>query len=263
MSDKKKTSTSRKNEKNDMTNIIIAVITAVIIVATICIALVVWKTSPSTQNSNTIPQVNHEATPEEMIKTYDEVSETGTVSKSDSKVYNYFMSHYQDDYYLVNEVEYSIVDNISGQYSEYYETHIRAYSSDGYLYSNKILASYDEKDYTSSSEVVLRTPEKNYLLYPDFKHYMEYEATPYTNTISFPVDEFKTGTIKINGRDYYYEEYSDNSITYRYCFDENNELLYNIASSSTGTITTRYIEYSKNVDYSLFEIPEGYTLVSQ
>ena len=65
MSDKKKTSTSKKN---DMTNIIIAVITAVIIVATICIALVVWKTSPSTQNSNTIPQVNHEATPEEMIK---------------------------------------------------------------------------------------------------------------------------------------------------------------------------------------------------
>ena len=261
-----KKSNKKVSKKDDLTNVIIIVTTAVIIVAIIVLTVLYYISNPTqnTDEATVIPQTSHTPTPTEMIKTYDDVTESGTVSKADSKVYNYFMSHYQDDYYLVNEVEYSIVDKVSGQYSEYYETHTRAYSADGYLYSDKKLSSYEEKDYTSSSEVTLRTPDKNYILYPDFKEYMEYPAgEPYTNTVNFPVDEFKTGTIKINGRDYYYESYSDEKgITYRYCFDDSGELKFDIATSISGTITTKRIEYSKNVDYSLFRVPEDYTLSS-
>ena len=84
----------------------------------------------------------------------------------------------------------------------------------------------------------------------------------YENSINFPVEQFETGTVNINGYEYYYEQYTDtNGITYKYCFDKNDELIYRISSSSTGTITERYMEYSKDVDYSLFEIPADYTLV--
>ena len=251
----------KKKKELELSTIIICVVTGVIIAAIILLGVVLLKNGGSDNSTGTTaPQTDHITTPQEMIKTYNEVTETGTVSKADSKVYNYFMSHYKDDYYVVNESEYSIVDSVTGQYTEYYETHTRAYSKDGYLYSNKKLSSYEEREYTSPSEVIIRTPTKNYILYPDFKQYMEYEGSLYTNTISFPVDEFKTGTIKINGSDYYYEEYTDNNVTFRYCFDSDGELKYDICSSASGTITTRRIEYSKDVDYSLFKVPDDYTL---
>ena len=254
----------KTNKKDDLTNVIIIITTAVLVISIVILAIVLIKPAEEQQNPGEVatgPQTSHTPTPTEMIKQYDQITETGTVSQADSKVYNYFMSHYQDDYYLVNEVHFSIVTS-EGQYTEYFETHTRAYSKNGYLYSDKKVASYDEKDYVSSSEVILRTPDKNYLLYPELNNYMEFDGTPYTNTISFPVDEFKTGTIKINGRDYYYEEYTDNNITYRYCFDDDGELKFDISTSVSGTITTRRIEYSKDVDYSLFTIPDNYELVN-
>ena len=212
-----------------------------------------------TDKTTTTPQSSHTATPTEMIKTYDDVTVTGSVAEKDSKVYAYFMSHYQDDYYRVNELEYSIV--MDGNYAEYYETQTLAYSKSGYIYTENAQCQYSDKDY-SVPIVNLYTPEKTYTLYPEMQTYLEADGNTknYTNTVDFPGDTMKTGTININGRDYYYEECTDGQITYRYCFDANGELVYNIASSASGTITTRYVEYSKDVDYSLFEIPEGYTL---
>ena len=267
--EKKKISTSKKddkkktdNKKNDSINIIIGVTTAVLVIAVVCLAIVLWKTSPTKENSNTtIPQSNHETTPDEMIKTY-ETKETGSVSEVDSKVYSYFKSHFQDDYYRVNEIGYSII--VDGKYTEYFETETVAYSTQGNLYRKKTQSSYDNQQF-ESPVIELYTPEKSYLIYTDTASYFEGEQTTqnYENKIDFPGDTFKPGTINIGGRDLYYEETSDtNGITYRYCFDEGDNLVYNIASSSTGTITTRYIEYSKDVDYSLFKIPDGYTLVS-
>ncbi len=253
---------TKKNKKNDSINIIIGVITAVLVIAVICLAIVLWKTSPTKDASGTtVPQSGQETTSQEMIKTY-ETNETGSVSEADSKAYAYFKSHFQDDYYRVNEIAYSII--VDGKYTEYFETETVAYSTQGNLYRKKTQSSYDNQQF-ASSVIELYTPEKSYLIYTDTASYFEGEQTTqnYENKIDFPGDTFKTGTIDINGRDFYYEETSDtNGITYRYCFDEDDNLVYNIASSSTGTITTRYIEYSKDVDYSLFKVPDGYTLVS-
>ncbi len=261
-SKKAKDKKSKKKKENDSVNIIIGVTTAILVVAVICLSIVLWKTTPANEDSGTtVPQSDHETTPAEMIKTY-ETTETGSVSEADSKVYAYFKSHFQDDYYRVNEISYSVV--AEGNYTEYYETETVAYSTQGYLYRKKTQSSYEEQDYASPI-VEIYTPEKSYLVYTDTKSYFEGTQTTqnYENKIDFPGDTFKTGKININGRMYDYEETSDDDgITYRYCFDENGRLAYNIASSSNGTITTRYIEYSKNVDYSLFKVPEDYMLVS-
>ena len=261
MSEKEKKKNNISKE-NDSINIIIGVTTAVLIIAVICLAIVLWKTSPTKETSGTtIPQSNHETTPDEMIKTY-ETEETGSVSETDSKVYSYFKSHYQDNYYRVNEIAYSII--VDGNYTEYFETETVAYSTQGYLYREKVQSSYDKRQFESPI-IELYTPEKSYLIYTDTESYFESEQTTrnYENKIDFPGDTFKTGKININGQMYDYEETSDDQgIIYRYCFDEDDNLVYNIASSTNGTITTRYIEYSKDVDYSLFKVPDGYTLIS-
>lgn len=261
MSNKKQKENNK--EKNELLNIIVIVITAVVIVSLICATIIITKFQSKPTEAPTAPQdgTNVPATPQEMIKTY-EASESGTaVSETESKTWAYFTSHYQDDYYRVNEIAYSIVQE--GAYTEYYETETVAYSKQGYLYNKKTDSSYEEQEF-ANSVVQLYTPEKSYIIYPDMKSYFAGEQTTqnYKNNIDFPVDRFETGTININGFEYYYEQYTDTSgITYKYCFDKNDDLRYRISSSSTGTITERYIEYSKDVDYSLFEIPSDYKLV--
>lgn len=255
----------QKDDKNQMFNIIITSITAVVIITLVCVTIIVSKSQkPTQENENSVaatPQdgTNAPVNPLDLIKTY-QTSETGSVSETDSKTLAYFTSHYKNDYYRVNEIEYSIV--AEGSYTEYYETETVAYSTQGYLYNKKTHSSYNEQN-LSPAIVQLYTPTNSYIMYTDMKTYFKGDQNTqgYKNNIDFPGDSFKTGKININGREYYYEETTDeNGITYRYCFDENNNLMYNIATATAGTITTRYIEYSSNVDYSLFEIPKDYTL---
>lgn len=266
MSDKKYKNKNKKDEKNEMLNIMIIAITAVVVITLVCVAIIIAKTQNTAQENGDLPPAtpqdgtNAPVNPLDLIKTY-QVSETGSVSEAESKTLAYFMSHFKNDYYRVNEIEYSVV--VDGSYSEYYETETVAYSTQGYLYNKKTQTSYDEQD-LSSAIVQLYTPTNSYIMYTDMKTYFKGDQNTqgYNNNIDFPGDSFKTGKININGREYYYEETTDeNGITYRYCFDEKDILIYNIASATTGTITTRYIEYSNDVDYSLFEVPEDYTLV--
>ena len=268
MSDKKyrnKKYKNKKDEKSEMLNIIIIAITAVVVITLVCVAIIVSKSQKTSQENGNLPP----ATPQngtnaptsqlDYIKTYP-VSETGSVSEAESKTLAYFTSHYKNDYYRVNEIEYSIV--VDGMYSEYYETETVAYSTQGYLYNKKTQTSYEEQNF-SPAIIQLYTPTNSYIMYTDMKTYFKgnQNTQGYKNNIDFPGDSFKTGKININGLEYYYEETTDEKgITYRYCFDENDDLIYNIASAITGTITTRCVEYSSEVDYSLFEVPEDYTL---
>lgn len=282
MSSKKNNNKKSKDNNNEIFNIAIIVVTSVIVITLICVTIIVSKSRKNTesntanstnvsQNANSgkgsaplpqggvAPNSPDEISPEEMIKSY-ESDESGIVSEKDSKTYSYFMSHYQDDYYRVNEIAYSII--VDGSYTEYYETETVAYSTQGYLYNKKVESSYEEQDYASPI-VQLYTPTNSYIIYPDMESYFAGNQTTqnYKNTVDFPGDSFKTGTININGRDYYYEETTDESgISFKYCFDNDNDLRFTIASSPMGTITTRHVEYSKDVDYSLFEIPEHYVL---
>ena len=254
-----------KNKKDNMTNITIIMVTTIVVIAIILITVLYAINKPDENNQGTTvtPQSSHTQTPLEQIKRYDDITVTGSVSEADSKVYAYFMSHYQDDYYRANETQYSII--VDGKYTEYFETEVLGYSRQGYIYKQRAQCSYDEFDY-SSSIVEIYTPEKNYLIYPDTHSYFmgEQNTQNYTNTVDFPGDTLTTGEININGRKYYYEEAKDDKgISYRYCFDNDGTLSYTITSSTGGTITTRHIDYTSSVDYSIFEIPEDYILVSQ
>ena len=268
----------KTNEKDNLTNVIVFISTAVTVVAIIVIAVVYSITKPestsestsestqqgtleNTQAAPSVPQTSHTATPTEMIKKYDDVTVTGSVAEADSKVYAYFMSHYQNDYYRVNELHYSMI--VEGKYTEYYETEALGYSKQGYIYKSKSQCSYDEFDY-SSSIVEIYTPEKSYLVYPDTQSYFagNQNTQNYTNTVDFPGDTLTTGEININGRKYDYEEAKDDKgISYRYCFNDDGKLAYTVTSAAGGTITTRHVEYQNSVDYSLFKIPEDYMLV--
>ena len=251
----------KKSKKEDLTGVIVFIVTAVLVISIILIAVLCSGSDPQDSTGTQVtPQTSHTPTPTEQIKKYD-VTTTGTVAEADSKVYAYFMSRFQDDYYRINETHYSIV--MEGKYTEYYETEALGYSKQGYIYKSKSQCSYDEFDY-SSSIVEIYTPEKSYLVYPDTQSYFtgNQNTQNYTNTVDFPGDTLTTGEININGRKYYYEEAKDDKgISYRYCFDDDDKLVYTISSATSGTITTRHVEYKNSVDYSLFEIPEEYMLV--
>lgn len=257
---------SKKNTKEDLSGTIIFITTTVLVILIILIAVIYNINKPADNQQNTgevtpAPQTSHTLTETEQIKTYDDVTVTGSVAEADSKVYKYFMSHYQDDYYRINESLFSII--MEGKYTEYYETEILGYSKQGYIYKENAQCSYEDYEY-SSSVVSIYTPEKSYLVYPDTQSYFigEQNTQNYANKVDFPGDTLTTGEININGRKYYYEEAKDEQgISYRYCFDDNGTLVYTITSATSGTITTRHIEYKNSVDYSLFKVPENYTLV--
>lgn len=261
MSDKKQKNKG-KNEKGELLNIIITVVTAFIIVTLICSAIVMKKSDKKDETPAVAPQngTNLQPTAYDYIDSY-ESSASGTVSKDSSKTLAHFQSHYQDDYYRVNERKESYVEE--GEYMEYYYTETVAYSKDGYIYRKECQSSYEEQD-DMNSIAYLYTPTNSYIIYPGMNSYFKGDGNTqnYENTINFPVEQFETGTVNINGFEYYYEQYTDtNGITYKYCFDKNDELKYRIFLSPTKTVTERYMEYSKDVDYSLFEIPADYKLV--
>jgi len=246
MSDKK----NKKDEKNTSLNIKITIITAVIVVWAVCLALVLSKCDSSKKTE--VPPVDE--TP--AFTTY-ENTETGSVTKAESKTVAYFDSHFKDNYYRVKEIEVS-----SAEEGTYYITEAFAYTTDGYVYRKKAMATYDEMPYAEAT-VELLTPTNAYVIYPDMKAYFvsDGNSSVYKNTINFNTETFKTGTVDVHGIDYFYEEITDaNGIATKYCYDKNDELKYTISTTSQGTVTEAYKEYSKDVDYSLFEIPDDYVL---
>ncbi|MEE1042944.1 MAG: hypothetical protein UH854_03170 [Clostridia bacterium] len=244
---------NKKDNKNSSLTLKISIITAIIVVWVICLALVLSKCE-SDKEKNTVNPSEHEY--QEEIITYD-ATPSGKVTKEESKTLAYFNSHFTGDYYRVKEIEVS-----SLQDGTYYTTEIFAYSTQGYVYRESFQTTYDDIEYSASTAELL-TPTNAYIIYHDMQTYFnsEGDSSIYKNNINFTNDVFTTGTINIRGKDYYYEEFtSANGISVKYCFDENDRLLYNVSSNANGTITEQYIEYTNDVDYSIFQIPDDYRL---
>lgn len=244
---------NKKDNKNSSLTLKISIITAIIVVWVVCLALVLSKCESAKNPS--VDTTEHEHTETEII-TYD-AAPSGNVAKEESKTLAYFNSHFSEDYYRVKEIEVSSVQD-----GLYYTTEIFAYSTQGYVYRETYQGTYDEMEYSSSSAELL-TPTNAYVIYHDMQTYFnsEGDSSIYKNNINFTNDVFTTGTINIRGKDYYYEEFtSANGISVKYCFDENDRLLYNVSSNANGTITEQYVEYSNEVDYSIFQIPADYKL---
>ena len=245
---------NKKENTNSSLTFKISIITAVIVVWIVCLALILSKCD-SAKNPQQTNTPTHEDEAADII-TYD-TSSTGTVSKADSKTVAYFDSHFTGDYYRVKEIEVSSIKD-----GLYYTTERFAYLTSGYVYRETYQSTYEEMDMTSST-VELLTPTNAYVIYPDMEVYFNSDGNSslYKNTINFTNEVFTTGTINVRGIDYEYEEsVASNGISVKYCFDKNGELRYTISSNDNGTITEHYVEYSNNIDPSLFEIPEHYTL---
>ena len=247
---------NKKTSANSALGIKISIITVIVIIWIICLAFMVTRCENNAETSNLHPDTVTEET-DKITNPYASV-ENGMVKKEDSKTVAYFNSHFKDSYRNVVEV---YTDTI--QDGENCMTIERAYSTDGYLYEKTTPASYIEsKDYDNQI-IKISTPNESYTLYANQKVYFKYDTTTkgYKNTIDFPGEEFKTGTINVFGIDFYYEEMPvENGITVRYCFDKEGNLRHRISTSQKGSATETYYEYSKDVDPSIFEIPADYTL---
>lgn len=70
-----------------------------------------------------------------------------------------------------------------------------------------------------------------------------------------------TGTIDIEGVTYEYEEFTvEESATAKYCYD-GDELKYIITAMDDEEYTMEILSMKKGADQSLFEIPEGYSIL--
>ena len=234
----------------------VVIIAVGVIVCIICLALILTKCentkktdtdNPSTDIENSVNDTN----------VYN-FSASGKISNADSKTVAYFNSHYKGDYRTI--IEYMITDE-SGQ--QYTQTEKVSYSEKGYKYREIIMDKYSADAGTENSIIYIFKPNVKYMLYPSTRKYFEYpnDTNDYSTSFIFDNSEFETGTINISGKDYYCEAYSDPIYgDVKYGFDDDGNLIYSVSTTSEGEIFSSYIEYSEDVDYSLFEIPSDYTL---
>ncbi len=73
--------------------------------------------------------------------------------------------------------------------------------------------------------------------------------------------DYKTGTREINGKTYDTEEWIVEGASSIMCFD-GNDLAYMIGAFDGTEMIMKIVEISNNVDDSLFEIPEDYTMMA-
>lgn len=251
MADKKK-----KENNNASLNMKITIITLIIIVWVVCLALVVSKCEAEKAPDNPETTVQEDDYTHS-IPSY-EGKETGKVSKENSKTIAYYNTHYKGDYYSITE--YEIASETEGTY---YQTETIAWSAQGYKYKRVDNCSYEEIGLYDDAIEYLLTPTNAYVMYPDMKVYFNSQGSTegYSTEVTFKNEEFVTGTVNVNGKDYYYEETTtDEGITSKLCYDENGDLKYTLSTTNGAIVVATYIEYSEEVDYSLFEIPSDYVL---
>lgn len=131
--------------------------------------------------------------------------------------------------------------------------------------------------YTNDSHSTTIIRDGNtYLVLHDRSEYYVYEGNDteqniLTNSISELFDtEYTTGTEKLNGKKYYYEEYKGSTffmvstqlklneeVTTRFYFDKNNNLKY-IKTTYGETEELLQIEVTNTAEESLFTIPSDY-----
>ncbi len=248
---------NKKTSADSALTLKITVITVIAIVWIICLAFIITKCeNKPEESSNPHPDTVTEET-EKITNPYDSV-ESGKVKKEDSKTLAYFNSRFKESYYTVIE---AYTETVNEGYN--FMTIQRAYSTDGYLYERSVPVPYYDSKTSDMGITRIVTPEGSYTLYEDQRTYFKAEQTTenYKNTFNFPGEEFKTGTINVNGVEFYYEELPvQDGVTTKYCFGKEDNLKYRISTSQKGSATETYYEYSNEVDPSLFEIPEDYTL---
>lgn len=126
---------------------------------------------------------------------------------------------------------------------------------------------YNKTENSENTEVQIYKDAKVYRVYDANKAYMVYDDTENDcfrvetlKSTGINKDNFKSGKNTVEGKEYYYEEFSAENGQDRYYFD-GEELKY-IEFIQDGTSTFIKIESAKNsADDSLFEIPSDYELV--
>lgn len=112
--------------------------------------------------------------------------------------------------------------------------------------------------------ILIKNGDALYLLMPDEKMGIKMDAAPEgMEDISEEMDaqgDYTTGEMEMDGKSYYYEEYTDADGTARYLFD-GDMLRYIVATSGSETTQLEIVSVEKGADDSLFTVPDGYNIM--
>lgn len=142
-----------------------------------------------------------------------------------------------------------------------------SFSGETLTMATKNGVNYNKTENSESTEVQIYKDAKVYRVYDANKAYMVYDDTENDcfrvetlKSTGINKDNFKSGKNTVEGKEYYYEEFTAENGQDRYYFD-GDELKF-IEFIQAGTSTFIKIETAMNsADDSLFVIPEDYELV--
>ncbi|MBQ2917043.1 MAG: hypothetical protein IJE59_02570 [Clostridia bacterium] len=173
-------------------------------------------------------------------------------------------------------------NNLASLYNQLTETQSYLFEMERNAKNKVIIAKKDNKtmidQYSEYSHLtILAEGDKTYLVLHDKEEYLVYgqdnvEQNILADGIKELIDKpYTTGTEKIHGKKYFYEEYlgstiftisntldtSDEGIKTRFFFDKNDNLVY-IKTMTANDQELLKIKVKKQVDDSVFEIPSNY-----
>ena len=112
--------------------------------------------------------------------------------------------------------------------------------------------------------ILIKNGDGIYMLSPDEKVGVKMSELPdemedFSEDIEVEGD-YTTGEMDVEGKSYYYEEFTDEDGTTRYCFD-GDMLRYIVYNENGETTQVELVSISLDVDESLFTVPGDYTIM--
>ena len=116
------------------------------------------------------------------------------------------------------------------------------------------------------SGIFIQNADGIYVLYPAEKLAAKLDEFPEEIDGTFDDTElpleYTTGEMEIDGKTYYYEEFTEEGDTVRYCFEPDGDTpCYIIQTEDGKTYQTEVADLMLGIDESYFALPDGYTFV--
>lgn len=126
---------------------------------------------------------------------------------------------------------------------------------------------YSESEMDGTKSIMIIKDEYQYILDPNTKTCMKMSVTSSEQVAEMFSEEAAqyevtadTGTMDIDGKSYDYEAFEVEGETVKYCFD-GDDLKYIVMNMEGSEYIAEIISMEKGADASLFEVPDGYTVM--
>lgn len=155
---------------------------------------------------------------------------------------------------------------IDGEYTMETQMEVEGISTAGF-YAVKGDMLYSESEMDGVTSMMISKDGSQYVLDPATKTCikMSMDMADMSEMFAEEAEKYETalntGTIDIGGVTYEYEEFAvEEETTAKYCYD-GDELKYIVTTMDGEEYTMQILSMEKGADSSLFEIPEGYTVL--